>query len=114
MKGLVVSLLLLVVMTYAMFEPCQALTCQDVTTSLAPCANYLTGKGTATQQCCGGVRKLNGLANNTVNRRFACNCMKDNAGRLKGLRYERINQLPGQCGVGLSFTIDLNKCNSIP
>ncbi|KAJ3685843.1 hypothetical protein LUZ61_015007 [Rhynchospora tenuis] len=114
MKGLVVSLLLLVVMAYVMLEPCQALTCQDVTSNLAPCGNYLTGKGAATQQCCTGVQKLNGLANNTANRRLACNCMKANASRLKGLRYELINQLPSRCGVGLSFTIDLNKCNSIP
>ncbi|KAF3323091.1 non-specific lipid-transfer protein A-like protein [Carex littledalei] len=112
MKGLAVSLLVMLVMSCTMLEPCRALTCGDVTSSIAPCTGYLTGKGGATSQCCGGVKKLNGLANNTANRRFACNCMKSNAGRVKGLRYDLINQLPGKCGVGLSFTIDLNRCDS--
>lgn len=112
MKGVVVSILVMLVMSCVVLEPCRALTCGDVNSSLAPCVNYLSGKGAATAQCCSGVHRLNGLANNTANRRAACNCMKANAGRVKGLRYDLINQLPRRCGVGLSFTIDLNRCNS--
>ncbi|KAJ3674341.1 hypothetical protein LUZ60_004957 [Juncus effusus] len=112
MRALITLFLLVLTTSYILFEPCHAVTCGDVTVTLRPCTAYLTGKGTPSGQCCGGVKSLKGKVRTVADRRTACNCMRAEAARVKGMRYDLVNSLPRQCGVNLGFTIDLNRCNA--
>lgn len=86
-------------------EVTEALTCGQVTGSLGQCFTYIRGGGTPTTACCDGVRKLNGLARTTPDRKQACACLKALAGGLKGINYEAAAALPGKCGVSVPYKI---------
>ncbi|VAH52229.1 unnamed protein product [Triticum turgidum subsp. durum] len=90
-----------------------AVTCGDVTSAIAPCMSYATGKASAPSAgCCSGVRTLNGKASTSADRQAACRCLKNLAGSFKGISMGNAATIPGKCGVSVSFPINTNvNCN---
>ncbi|CAN1355810.1 Non-specific lipid-transfer protein [Linum perenne] len=89
-----------------------AVTCGQVTSSVAPCFSYLLGSGPLVPGCCNGVRFLNSAANNTPNRQTACRCLKTIAGSVRGINLGLAAGLPGKCRVNVPFPISLSvDCN---
>ncbi|XP_021279690.1 non-specific lipid-transfer protein A-like [Herrania umbratica] len=65
-------------MVQFMVKPGQAtVRCDQVNECLASCIPYLTsGAGNPTAQCCGGVGRLQKIAETTADKQEACNCIK--------------------------------------
>ncbi|CAL5211187.1 unnamed protein product [Lathyrus oleraceus] len=104
----VVALICMVVVSAPMAEA--AISCGAVTAAVAPCFAYLKGAPSPSLQCCGGVRRLNGIAD----RKGVCNCLKGAAGSVPGLKPGNVAALPGKCGVRLPFPISPStNCNAI-
>nr|KJB71504.1 hypothetical protein B456_011G128100 [Gossypium raimondii] len=69
-----------------------AVTCGQVTSSLAPCIGYLTGN----------------------DRQAACKCIKSAAAGISGINYGIASGLPGKCGVNIPYKISPSTdCNSV-
>ncbi|RBG47962.1 hypothetical protein BRM46_09900, partial [Xanthomonas oryzae pv. oryzae] len=98
----VVALLCLVVATA---PTVQAITCGQVTSSLAPCIPYLKQGGAVPPSCCAGVRSLNAAAKTTPDRQAVCNCLKSAAGAISGFNANNAAVLPGKCGVSIPYKI---------
>ncbi|OMP08076.1 Plant lipid transfer protein/Par allergen [Corchorus capsularis] len=81
-----------------------AITCGQVTSSLAACIAYLRG-GPLTPGCCNGVRSLNSAAKTTPDRQAACNCLKSAAGSIPGINFGLAGGLPGKCRVSIPYKI---------
>ena len=83
----------------------EALSCGQVTSSVAPCMNYLKTGGAVPAACCNGIRSLNSAAKNTADRQAACNCLKSASGSIKGINLSLAAGLPGKCGVSVPYKI---------
>ncbi|XP_033513497.2 non-specific lipid-transfer protein 1-like [Nicotiana tomentosiformis] len=105
MKGIIISAIAVLAMIQFMVEPGQALTCGQVDASLAPCIPYLTQGGDPSAACCIGVTALKGMAQNTADKRAACNCVKATANRYANLKEDAAQALPNKCGVTLDITV---------
>ncbi|KAK1355547.1 Non-specific lipid-transfer protein [Heracleum sosnowskyi] len=93
-----------------------ALTCGQVTGALAPCLAYLRTQGSVPVPvtCCNGVRGLNRAARTTVDRRTACNCLKQTATAISDLNLNAAVGLPGKCGVNIPYKISPSTdCNRV-
>ena len=106
MKGVVISVLVVLAMVQFMAKPGQAaVSCQDVNEALAACIPYLTSGGTPSTACCGGVGRLQKLAPTTEDKQAACNCVKDAAAHLPDIKEDAAASLPAKCNVQVSFPI---------
>ncbi|CAN7006009.1 unnamed protein product [Brassica rapa subsp. trilocularis] len=85
-----------------------AVSCGTVTSSLAPCANYLSKGGDVPPPCCAGVTKLNGMAQTTPDRQQACKCLQSAAKTVSGLDPSLAAGLPGKCGVSIPYSISMS------
>ncbi|CAL9153428.1 unnamed protein product [Musa hybrid cultivar] len=85
----------------------EAITCSEVYGDLISCVGYLQG-GPIKQQCCSGIKSMLAAARTTQDRRTACGCIKTAAAGLSGIDYGRVSQLPGQCGISVSYKISPN------
>ena len=92
-----------------------AITCGQVTSSLAPCMMYLRSNGGAVPPgCCNGIKSLNAAAQTTPDRQAACNCIKNAAGTISGINYNLASGLPGKCGVSIPYKISPSTdCKSV-
>nr|ABR18323.1 unknown [Picea sitchensis] len=82
------------------------ISCGTVTSDLIQCVGYLTsGQGKPNPNCCGGVKKLAGLATTTPARRTVCNCLKKAYSQFPNVNSAAVSNLPGSCGVNLPFKI---------
>ncbi|XP_048235844.1 non-specific lipid-transfer protein 1-like [Ricinus communis] len=109
-----VSLLLLCMVVAPMTT--QAITCGQVASSLGPCLKYLKGAAgpMPPAACCNGVRGINSAARTTPDRQTACQCLKNAAGGISGLKPGLAESLPGKCKVNIPYKISLStNCNSI-
>ncbi|KAK9734326.1 hypothetical protein RND81_04G131700 [Saponaria officinalis] len=59
----------------------EALTCGQVSSNFASCLAYLKGGPGPSGPCCGGVKRLKGLAQTPQDVQTACGCLKQVAGR---------------------------------
>ncbi|KAG5582189.1 hypothetical protein H5410_052816 [Solanum commersonii] len=82
----------------------EALTCGQVTSSLAPCFPYLMNRGPL-GGCCGGVKNLLGQAQTTADRQTACTCLKSAARSFTGLDLGKAASLPSACSVNIPYKI---------
>ncbi|QCE03114.1 hypothetical protein DEO72_LG8g1135 [Vigna unguiculata] len=98
----VVALLCLVVATA---PTAHAITCGQVTTSLASCINFLKNGGQVPPSCCAGVKSLNSAAKTTPDRQAVCNCLKSAAASISGFNANNAAILPGKCGVSIPYKI---------
>ncbi|XP_076887049.1 non-specific lipid-transfer protein-like [Bidens hawaiensis] len=83
----------------------EALSCGQVSSSLAPCIGYLTKGGVVPPGCCNGVKSLNNAAKTTPDRQAACNCLKSAYGSINGIKAANAAGLPGKCGVSIPYKI---------
>ncbi|XP_076881403.1 non-specific lipid-transfer protein-like [Bidens hawaiensis] len=83
----------------------EALSCGQVSSSLAPCIVYLTKGGVVPPACCNGVKSLNGAAKTTPDRQTACNCLKSAYGSINGINAANAAGLPSKCGVSIPYKI---------
>ncbi|KAK9734252.1 hypothetical protein RND81_04G126300 [Saponaria officinalis] len=83
----------------------EALTCGQVSGNLGSCMSYLKGGPGPSGPCCGGIKRLNGLAQTPQDRQTACGCLKQAAGAITGLNYNLAAGLPGKCGVSIPYPI---------
>ncbi|XVF84174.1 hypothetical protein PTKIN_Ptkin17bG0004400 [Pterospermum kingtungense] len=93
-----------------------AITCGQVTSTLAPCISYLTGGGAGAVPgpCCNGIKALNAAAQTTPDRQAACNCLKSTAAAVPGINYGVVSGLPGKCGVNIPYKISPSvDCKSV-
>nr|AAC49860.1 non-specific lipid transfer protein PvLTP-24 [Phaseolus vulgaris] len=98
----VVAVLCLVVLTAPTAHA--AISCGQVTSSLASCIPFLTKGGAVPASCCSGVRSLNAAAKTTPDRQV-CNCLKSAAGAIPGFNANNAGILPGKCGVSIHYNI---------
>ncbi|KAG6427706.1 hypothetical protein SASPL_111952 [Salvia splendens] len=101
------------VMGAAAAPPISKISCGEVTTTLAPCFEYVLSGGKVPGNCCEGVRSLYKAANTAAYRRSVCNCLKSITGSASPAAVKNAKSLPGKCGVSLPFeitpAIDCNK-----
>ncbi|GMN40562.1 hypothetical protein TIFTF001_009789 [Ficus carica] len=91
-----------------------ALTCGQVSSSLAPCISYLRTGGTVPAACCNGIKSLNAAAKTTADRQAACNCIKSASKSINGINFSLAAGLPGKCGVSIPYKISPNTdCKSV-
>ncbi|KAF8413530.1 hypothetical protein HHK36_001521 [Tetracentron sinense] len=115
MKGLFISVLMVLAMVQFMVEPGQAvITCGQVDSFMAPCIPYLTGgQPVPAAGCCKGVKSLRGATGTTGDRRQACNCIKQGASRYKNIKDDAASALPNKCNTPVSIPISRTvDCNS--
>ena len=86
----------------------QAITCGQVSGSVAPCIGYLRAGGPPPEPCCNGVRSLNAAARTTPDRQTACNCLKQAASAVPGLNPNYAASLPRACGVSIPYKISIS------
>uniref|UniRef100_A0A804UL66 Non-specific lipid-transfer protein n=2 Tax=Zea mays TaxID=4577 RepID=A0A804UL66_MAIZE len=92
-----------------------AVSCGEVTSSVAPCLGYAMGSAASpSAACCSGVRSLNSRASSTADRQATCNCLKSMTGRLGGgVSMANAANIPSKCGVSvgvpISPTVDCTK-----
>ncbi|XP_050214099.1 non-specific lipid-transfer protein 1-like [Mercurialis annua] len=92
----------------------EAITCGQISSSLAPCVNYLRSGGPVPPACCNGVRSINSAAKTTPDRQAACNCLKKAAGGIPGINQNLAGGLPGKCGVNIPYKISMStNCASV-
>ena len=101
MKLALVALLCIVVAV----PVAQAITCGQVSQSVAPCFSYVKSGGAVPAACCNGIRSLNSQAKTTKDRQDTCNCLKNAAGSIPGLNPSLAAGLPGKCGVSVPYKI---------
>ncbi|KAJ9188531.1 hypothetical protein P3X46_003882 [Hevea brasiliensis] len=108
MKVAVISMLVVVAMVHFMVTPGEAIDCGKVSSCLAPCIPFLTGRDASPSTgCCGGVKNLNALAQTTADRRAACDCIKTAAARYPNINADAASSLPKKCGI--DFNIPISK-----
>ncbi|KAL4290310.1 hypothetical protein GQ457_14G001900 [Hibiscus cannabinus] len=93
-----------------------AITCGQVTSSLAPCISYLirSNGGNVPPPCCNGIKSLNAAAQTTPDRQAACNCIKSASASISGINYGLASALPGKCGVNIPYNISPSTdCKSV-
>ncbi|RCV30194.1 hypothetical protein SETIT_6G074400v2 [Setaria italica] len=113
---IVVAAMAFLVVTMAARPAEGAVTCAEVDSNLRPCVGYVTGKEAAPPaECCAGVKRIRALPSGTVERRQACECVKQAAAKFPGLNADAIRDLPARCGSPLPFPLTLNfDCTTIP
>jgi hypothetical protein len=82
-----------------------AISCGQVSSSLAQCIGYLQKGGALPAACCSGLKALNSASKTTPDRQGVCNCLKSLAGKISGLNYGLAAGLPSKCGVSIPYKI---------
>ncbi|CAB4315357.1 unnamed protein product [Prunus armeniaca] len=86
----------------------QAITCGQVSNSVAPCIPYVIGGGAVPPACCNGIRNVENLAKTTADRQAACNCLKQLSGSIPGVNPNNAALLPGKCGVNNNIPYNIS------
>lgn len=81
------------------------ITCGDVTSTLAPCFEYVLGGGQVPENCCRGVKALYKAASTTTDRRNVCFCLKSVTSSASPAAVNNAKNLPGKCGVFIPYVI---------
>ncbi|KAM1353414.1 hypothetical protein ACFX2H_032910 [Malus domestica] len=100
----VIKLALVVALCMAV-SVAHAITCGQVSSSVAPCIGYLKSGGPVPPACCNGIRTINSLAETTPDRQAVCNCLKSLASSVSGVNPGNAESLPGKCGVNVPYKI---------
>ncbi|KAL2250317.1 UNVERIFIED_CONTAM: Non-specific lipid-transfer protein [Sesamum indicum] len=102
-----------VVSTEAAAPPPPKISCGKVTSTLAPCFEYVLNGGKVPNSCCDGVKSLYKEASTTADRREVCVCLKSVTSSASPGVINNAKSLPGKCGVSIPYeitpAIDCNK-----
>ncbi|PIA39078.1 hypothetical protein AQUCO_02700329v1 [Aquilegia coerulea] len=82
-----------------------AVTCNVVASNLIACITYLKSGGAVPSTCCSGIKSLNAAATTTSDRQTACQCLKQLATSISGLKTGPTSTLPAKCGVSVGYPI---------
>lgn len=106
---LATALAVLTVLTLKV-ESGQAISCGQVKSTLVQCLEFLSGGLGPSPACCSGVGNLKAMTPTTADRRAACGCLKDAAGRYPSIQPDKASQLPQACGIqiGVPITKDVD------
>ncbi|KAL0375448.1 UNVERIFIED_CONTAM: Non-specific lipid-transfer protein 1 [Sesamum radiatum] len=89
------------------------ITCGKVTSTLAPCFEYVLSGGQVPMSCCVGVMSLYKEASTSADRRNVCVCLKSITSSASPGAINNAKGLPGKCGVSIPYEItpkiDCNK-----
>lgn len=100
---------LVLAMVHLMVHQGEAVECNDVTKSLAPCIQYLIGKVTdPPDNCCNGVENIKTITPNTEDRQEACECVKTAAALIPNIDQVAAAALPRKCDVDIGIPISKN------
>ncbi|KAJ9171188.1 hypothetical protein P3X46_014584 [Hevea brasiliensis] len=103
MKGIVISVLVVVALVQFMGMQGEAVDCGQVNSSLAPCIPFLTGgDASPSPACCAGIKNLQALAPTTADKRAARECVKTAAARYPNIQDAAATSLPQKCGVHIN------------
>ncbi|KAH7564755.1 hypothetical protein ACOSP7_021514 [Xanthoceras sorbifolium] len=80
-------------------------TCEQITLWLTPCIGYSVVGGVVPGACCQGIKTALAAKKTVEDRRMGCNCVKDLAAKIPGLNYDRVNEIPGICGITIPYKI---------
>ncbi|XP_062230100.1 non-specific lipid-transfer protein 1-like [Phragmites australis] len=79
--------------------------CTDVLNDLSPCRGFLQGDvDHPSAACCHGVTTLYAAADTMAERQATCECLKAAYGQVNA-DLSAAQELPGDCGLSLSYTI---------
>ena len=110
---LVVVALVAAMLLVAPYTADAAISCGMVNSALGPCLAYARGGGSPSAACCSGVKRLAGAAQNTADRRTACNCLKSVVNG-RGIKAGNAASIPSKCGVSIPYPISSSvNCNTI-
>ncbi|KAG9441597.1 hypothetical protein H6P81_017451 [Aristolochia fimbriata] len=92
-----------------------AIDCAGMKHELASCVPYLTAKVIqAPKKCCSGMRKMNKVVDTEENRKAACECMREAAGKTPALRTDRVHGINPLCETKIPNDVIVNpSCKSI-
>lgn len=105
---MVVACMAVVVLVVGPPHTAEAITCGQVQGNLASCINYLRNGGRPPPACCNGVRNTVNSARTTADRQAVCNCLKQAAGRVPGVKPQFAQSLPPLCRVFIPYKISLS------
>ncbi|KAL2500382.1 Non-specific lipid-transfer protein 1 [Forsythia ovata] len=100
----VVCLVLLCMVVVAFPPHAEAITCSQISASLAPCLGFLQG-GALVPRCCYGVKSVVAAARTTTDRQSACRCLQAAAKSFRGINLGNAAALPGRCGANIPYKI---------
>lgn len=99
----------LVVSVVVMAHVVAALGCIDLGPSMVQCSLYATGVvREPSLACCNELRRLNGRAQTTIDRRRICFCYKQLVPQYPNMRDAALAALPRLCGVSMPFLVSRN------
>ncbi|KAH6777973.1 hypothetical protein C2S52_006522 [Perilla frutescens var. hirtella] len=81
------------------------ITCGKVTSTLAPCFEYVLSGGNVPVNCCAGIKSLYKAASTTADRRNVCVCLKSVTSSASAAAVKNAKSLPGKCGVSIPYEI---------
>ncbi|XP_054779104.1 non-specific lipid-transfer protein 1-like [Prosopis cineraria] len=116
MAGVMMKLACVVVMCVALVGAplAEAITCGQVTSSVAPCLGYLQKGGNPSPGCCNGVKSLVAAARTTADKQTVCNCLKTTAGQIPGYNDANAQAIPAKCRVNVPYKLSTStNCASI-
>ncbi|XP_073148257.1 non-specific lipid-transfer protein 1-like [Henckelia pumila] len=105
------ALLLVAMITAALIVPAPptaeaAIPCNSVLTALSPCLNFVVvGGSVPPAECCYGVRSVYNAAAAKEDRQAVCSCLKSVASSAPPSMIINAAEIPGKCGVSISFAI---------
>ncbi|MBA0679265.1 hypothetical protein Goari_011044 [Gossypium aridum] len=102
MKGLVISVIVVVTMVQFMAEPGETavVSCDEVDECLVYYVPYLTSRtGYPSALCCGGLAKLEKIAVTTAEKQTACSCIKQAAAGFPSIKEDVASSNPNKCNV---------------
>ncbi|KAH1108275.1 hypothetical protein J1N35_012043 [Gossypium stocksii] len=110
MKGVVISVLVVLAMVQLMVRPGKAtISCEEVVNLVRPCAPYImTGIGSPTVACCNSLDQLRKSATTTADKQQACQCAKDAATSFPMINEQAAASLPAICKIHIDFPISKN------
>ncbi|CAL0316753.1 unnamed protein product [Lupinus luteus] len=112
MKKVLVTFITLLATLLLIVEPGQSFDFDGELNQLAPCLNYVTGKGgdKPSSECCKGVQALKSATPTTDDRRAACLILKTLVGTIPEIKDDKVSSIFKNCNAteAFSFSKDVN------
>lgn len=81
------------------------ISCGKVTSTLAPCFEFVLSGGAVPRNCCVGVQSLYKEASTPADRRNVCLCLKSITTSASPAAIKNAKSLPGKCGLSIPYEI---------
>ncbi|KAF5177443.1 Non-specific lipid-transfer protein [Thalictrum thalictroides] len=109
MKGVIISVLVVLAMVQVIVKPIEALICGDIANEVLLCSPYLTGSVVQpSSECCNGVKQIKTMLVTRDDKHQMCNCLKWAVSNYHDIKDEALAALPAKCDTTLPYTISKN------